>query len=129
MDGHICDPDEFYYQKPDTEKIAVSIQNVINIFTMVLVFSVAPFLVITPFIVENLDTLSRKIIAMICASDMVNLTCTLVMAARLDDYKAAGDNLLYECTLVTFMQNTAPYWSLLWLVLHFDSKLISTLSR
>ena len=116
MAKQVCDPNEFYNQEPYTEDVAVGIQSVVNVLTIILVFSVAPFLVISPFIVESLDTLSRKIIAMISISDITNLICTLVMASRLDNYKATGDDLLYECTLVTFLQNTAPYWSLLWLV-------------
>ena len=114
MDGHICDPEVVYHKEPETGDVAESIQRIINIFTFVLIFSVAPLLILTPFVVDTLDTLNRKIIAMISLSDVTNAIFTLTMAARVDSYEHAGDDLIVECTFVTFMQNAAPNWSILW---------------
>ena len=110
-----CDPGTFYYS---VDSVVVSyinsIQRYTTRFTLVLMFTLSPLLILTPFCVRKLRTVNRKIIAMVTLSDCTNLIVGLVMAHKMDIYQDAEGFLLYECTLITMIQNLAPVWSLLW---------------
>ena len=109
-----CDPNTFYsFQSKALDKAAEA-QTIVNYCTTSFVLCFAPLIIVAPFVVQNLDVLTRKIISMIVLSDTMKFISDIIIAQRNNEYKYHTQCYLAECSLVSIIQGSAPLWSVSW---------------
>ena len=115
INGKSCDPEEFY-KDLDTSSLnfVVSLKPYISSVTFVLVFVMAPFLILCPFIMAKLRTLCRQVMAMIILSDVVNTSASLFSILGDSSWSNDPDSLNLLCAVVEFIKSASSVWSASW---------------
>ena len=111
-----CDPLTFY--EAETEHLNQETEDFIKnvIFSIVCTFLVitTPSLIVLPFISSQLNTITRKVIAMIVLCDFCVAVLSLIMV--MSNIFSGGQQATFSCWVVAILFNFFLTCSLVWLV-------------
>ena len=74
-----CDPNTFYEGSQQSE-LEIEITKWINLPLAILLFALSPFVILMPFLCEQLNTTCRKVISLIVLCDLVSTVANLELS-------------------------------------------------
>ena len=74
-----CDPNTFY-EGSEQSKLEIEITKWINLPIAILLFAFSPFVILMPFLREQLNTTCRKVVSLIVLSDLVSTVANLELS-------------------------------------------------
>ena len=95
------DPNTVYHSQSRAVDVAEEAQTIANYATSGFVYCFAPFLIISPFFVQKLSILNRKVTAMMVLSDTIKFIGDIAVAMRSKTFSADLNAHIVECTVVS----------------------------
>ena len=117
-----CDPNEFYKNSTDVDMhfdLLDDIEPIISYITLAVVIIFSPILIISPFVIADLSSLTRKVIAMVVLADFINTLGGALEDLNDKTWRQFTDEANHICLAVVYVADTSNIWSITWSVLCF----------
>ncbi|XP_063728112.1 uncharacterized protein LOC134855504 isoform X1 [Symsagittifera roscoffensis] len=109
-----CNPNDFMTLSTPTVVSLDQVRPFVSYFTLFIVVTISPCLIISPFYIPKLSTLCRKVMAMVVFSDFLNTILGATSNLMSHEWEQYKNETNFACAAAVFIENTSFLWSLCW---------------